>query len=230
MHRGVHIDCSRVTLPEGHRRGGEDTTDTKTHWEAVYRAKAPEQVSWFRPQLELPLELIGRAALGPATAILDIGGGASTLAKDLLCRGYVDVSVLDISEAALTAARQQLAEQASRVRWICADVLEAALPARRYHICHDRAVFHFLQSPAERALYRHQVVRSLRPGGHLILAAFGPEGPEHCSGLPVLRYDAAALLAQFGPEFMQRETHTEMHTTPSGASQQFVYTCLQFVP
>ena len=198
-------------------------SELSTHWEKVYRTKAADQVSWYRPHLDQSIGLIARAAAGPAAAIIDVGGGESTLVDDLLAGGYRNVSVLDISSAAIEQTQRRLAARAAEVAWLAADITEADLPAEHYDVWHDRAVFHFLIDPGQRAAYVRQVARALKPGGHVIVATFGPEGPMKCSGLDVVRYDAGGLHREFGREFHLIESRTELHTTPFGATQQFLY-------
>jgi SAM-dependent methyltransferase len=195
----------------------------KRHWEAVYTSKAPDRVSWFRPHLDRSLRFVEAAKIAPSAAVIDVGGGASTFVDDLLERGYSNVTVLDLSETALAAARARLGDRASAVRWICADVTEADLPARTYDFWHDRAVFHFLTDPAARSRYVDAVRGSLRPGGHIVVATFGPHGPEKCSGLEVLRFTPDALHAEFGDDFARIADATEIHNTPWGSEQEFVY-------
>lgn len=195
----------------------------KDHWEDVYARKAPDSVSWFQPHAEHSLNLIERTGLGHDAAIIDVGGGASTLVDDLLASGHSDLSVLDLSAAALHAAQVRLGDAATRVNWIEADITEVELPAQRYDLWHDRAVFHFLTDPAQRRIYVDKVLRSVKPGGHVIIATFAEDGPENCSGLPVMRYGANALHAEFGAPFELLEHRREAHHTPAGVVQQFVY-------
>lgn len=198
--------------------------DMQEHWESVYGTKAADQVSWFRPHLETSLALIERAARGNRSAsIIDVGGGASTLVDDLIERGYSNVTVLDISQAALDVAQKRLAEAAAAVRWLRADVTAAGFPAPSYDVWHDRAVFHFLTTPQERLAYVRNVASAVKPGGHIIVSTFGPEGPTKCSGLDVMRYDAESLHGEFGPQFRLVESSEELHDTPSRTRQQFVY-------
>ena len=201
------------------------TPGTGKHWDTVYRTKAVDAVSWYRPHLERSLALIERVAPDRAAAVIDVGGGESTLVDDLVAGGYRDVTVLDISGAAIDFARGRLGERGANVTWITSDVTRAVLPPRRYDVWHDRAVFHFLTDPERRAAYVRQVAASVRPGGHVIVATFGPEGPTKCSGLDVVRYDADALHGEFGGKFRLVQSDTEVHTTPAGAAQQFLY-CL----
>lgn len=196
--------------------------DRRQHWETIYRSRSADAVSWFQPHAAASLRLIARCA-GPAARVIDVGGGASVLVDDLLDAGYRHVTVLDLAESALAASRARLGERAGRVEWIADDITRAALPAARYDVWHDRAVFHFLTDPADRARYVAQVLRAVKPGGHVIVAAFGPGGPLACSGLDVVRYDPGALHAQFGAAFRLLGHETEVHYTPAGQDQEFVY-------
>ncbi len=180
-------------------------------------------MSWYRPHLEASLELIEQAAAGSSASIIDVGGGESTLVDDLLARGYHSLSVLDISQAAIAASRKRLGDAAERVRWLVADITQAELEPSAYDVWHDRAVFHFLTAPADRKAYVRQVVRSVRRGGHVIISAFGPEGPTKCSGLEVVRYDAESLHAEFGANFRLISSSRQLHETPFGTTQQFLY-------
>jgi 2-polyprenyl-3-methyl-5-hydroxy-6-metoxy-1,4-benzoquinol methylase len=200
-------------------------TDEKNHWDAIYRTKAPDAVSWYRPHLEHSIELIRRIAPDPSASIIDVGGGEATLVDDLLAAGYRDVSVLDISAAAIEFARKRVGELARYVTWLVADVTQAGLPGRHYDVWHDRAVFHFLTTPEQRAAYVRRVATSVKIGGHVIIATFGPEGPTRCSGLDVVRYNAESLHGEFGAHFRLMESSTELHQTPFGTTQQFLY-CL----
>jgi SAM-dependent methyltransferase len=196
---------------------------TKQHWEQVYQAKPATGVSWYAPHLDRSLQLIERAAGGRDARIIDVGGGASTLVDDLVERGYQDVTVLDLSEQALAAAKARLGARATGVTWVAADATTAELPEARYDIWHDRAVFHFLTDADSRRRYVANVRRSVKPGGHVIVATFGPLGPERCSGLDIVRYDADALHGEFGAAFLKVDSLREVHTTPWGTEQEFVY-------
>lgn len=196
---------------------------SKQHWEKVYATKPTDAVSWFQPHAELSLNLIHGTGMGKDAGIIDVGGGASTLVDDLLAEGYGDLTVLDLSGAALEAARKRLGEKAGKVCWIEADITEVELPAKRYDIWHDRAVFHFLTAPEQRVAYVRTVFRSVKPGGHVIVATFAEDGPLQCSGLPVMRYRADELHDEFGEAFTLLEHRKEAHHTPFGTVQQFVY-------
>lgn len=197
--------------------------DPKAHWERVYGTRATDSVSWYQPHADRSLRLIEQAGIGPEAALIDVGGGASTLVDDLLARGFRDLTVLDLSEAALQAARKRLGARADAVQWRVADITTAALPAHGIDLWHDRAVFHFLTAPADRQAYVRQVLRSVRPGGHVIVATFAEDGPLQCSGLPVMRYDADGLHAEFGAAFTLVGHEREAHHTPLGTTQQFTY-------
>ncbi|MEJ2479541.1 MAG: class I SAM-dependent methyltransferase [Acidihalobacter sp.] len=192
------------------------------HWEAVYRDKTAEEVSWFQPSPELSLALIEAAGMSRQVPIIDVGGGASRLVDRLIEAGYGDVSVLDISSAALEQSRARLGVAADAVRWLQADITRAELPIR-YRLWHDRAVFHFLVDAQARAAYLERLERHLEPGGQAIIATFSPDGPERCSGLPVQRYSAQSLAQALGERFRLIESRDELHTTPAGARQTFVY-------
>ncbi|MGE5757449.1 MAG: class I SAM-dependent methyltransferase [Sideroxydans sp.] len=195
----------------------------KDHWEKVYATKATDAVSWFQEHADLSLDLIKSTGAGKDAGIIDVGGGASRLVDDLVAEGYNDLTVLDLSAAALNAARQRLGAQQNKVRWIEADITQVNLPANRYDIWHDRAVFHFLTTPEQRAAYVRTVFRSVKPGGHVIVATFAEDGPLQCSGLPVMRYRPDELHDEFGEAFTLLKHQKEAHHTPSGNVQQFVY-------
>jgi trans-aconitate methyltransferase len=194
----------------------------QNHWENVYTGKGEDQVSWFQETPALSLELIGLAGAGRDCGIIDIGGGASRLADHLLARGHADVTVLDLSDAALAAARTRIGEAASRVKWIAADVTRWQ-PSRSYDVWHDRAAFHFLNLAEDQQAYVERLSRALRPGGHAIIGTFAPDGPERCSGLAVSRYDAQRLGATLGSGFALVDTRRHEHTTPWGAAQKFQF-------
>ncbi|CAM3696838.1 class I SAM-dependent methyltransferase [Polynucleobacter brandtiae] len=197
--------------------------DNKAHWDKVYGTKASESVSWYAPHLQISLNFIHEAGGDKNTAIIDIGGGEATLVDDLLAQGYADISVLDISQKAIDVAKERIGKDAEKVHWYCADITLATLPQNYFDIWHDRAVFHFLTQAEQRAKYVEQVIRSVKHGGHVIMATFGPEGPEQCSGLDVMRYDAEHLHTEFGKTFTLIKSSTEIHQTPMGTTQQFLY-------
>jgi 2-polyprenyl-3-methyl-5-hydroxy-6-metoxy-1,4-benzoquinol methylase len=197
--------------------------DTKTHWEKIYGTKEPETVSWYRPHLETSLTLIERAARDKLASIIDVGGGESTLVDDLLVRGYQNITVLDISQTAVDVTRKRLGLAAEQVHWLVTDVTVAELERGAYDVWHDRAVFHFLTAIEQRVAYVRNVAHAVRPGGHVIISTFGPEGPDKCSGLDVVRYDAESLHEQFGARFHLVESSRELHLTPFGTTQQFLY-------
>jgi SAM-dependent methyltransferase len=197
--------------------------DARQHWERVYRTKQATEVSWYAPHLDVSLRIIEEAAPGRDSRIIDVGGGEATLVDDLVDRGYLYLSVLDVSATALDVAKARLGERAGAVDWLCGDVITFPFARHHYDVWHDRAVFHFLTDLKDRAAYVRQVTHTVKPGGHVIVATFGPEGPTKCSGLDVVRYDPDALHGQFGANFRLLRHLTEIHRTPAGATQQFTY-------
>lgn len=194
----------------------------KLHWENVYRSKAPTDVSWYQAQPTVSLDLIARSSISPTDPIIDVGGGASVLAERLLDAGFADVAVLDISQAALDHARTRLGPRADRVTWYEADVRDFAPPGS-FALWHDRAVFHFLTDPAARARYRETILRSMRPGGKVVIATFAPDGPARCSGLDVMRHDARSISEALGDDFALLDETREHHRTPWDTDQHFAY-------
>ncbi len=196
--------------------------DRKAHWERIYREKSEDETSWFQPRPESSLALVEATGERPQAPLIDVGGGASRLVDHLLEAGWQDLTVLDISGAALETARRRLGQRAKAVQWLEADLLEAQLPGP-WRIWHDRAVFHFLVEQADRQRYLEQLRANLEPGGHCIIATFALDGPEMCSGLPVRRYSPESLAETLGPEFQLQQTLSEQHRTPAGKVQSFVY-------
>jgi 2-polyprenyl-3-methyl-5-hydroxy-6-metoxy-1,4-benzoquinol methylase len=196
---------------------------SKDHWDKIYSTKATDAVSWFQPHADLSFDIIKATGVAYDAAIIDVGGGASVLVDDLLDHGYSNLTVLDLSAAALAAAQKRLGSRASKAKWIEADITKADLPARQFDVWHDRAVFHFLTNIEDRAAYVRAVFNSVKPGGHVIVATFAEDGPAQCSGLPVMRYSANGLHAEFGESFSLLNHRKEVHHTPSGTIQQFVY-------
>ena len=199
--------------------------DPRTHWQKVYTTKKPTEVSWYQPTAVLSLSMIRRVAPDRSAAIIDVGGGASTLVDGLLADGYNRVTVLDVSGAALAEASARVAKDAARVTWLEANVLDTVLSASAYDVWHDRAVFHFLTDSADRKRYVEQVHASVRLGGYVIVATFALDGPTKCSGLDVARYAPQELHGQFGSDLQLLESAREEHHTPAGSIQPFIY-CL----
>ncbi len=200
-----------------------NNTNKKAHWENVYETKGRDEVSWFREHLDTSLKLITNTNVGKDAAIIDVGGGNSTLVDDLLAHGYIDVSVLDISLKAISDSKERLGTKSNEVNWYVADVTEVDLPKDHFDVWHDRAVFHFLTEEADRRKYVELVTRSVKVGGHVIVASFGPEGPQKCSGLDVMRYSPESMHGEFGASFDPVDSVSEEPTTPFGTTQQFVY-------
>lgn len=195
----------------------------KDHWEKVYSTKAATEVSWFQPHAQLSLKLIHNTGVAKTAAIIDVGGGASTLVDDLLNEGFSKLTVLDLSAAALATAQTRLAEKAATVNWRAANILQADFANHSIDLWHDRAVFHFLTSEAERQQYVQKVMQAVKPGGFVIVATFAEDGPTKCSGLPVMRYSASELHSEFGAPFQLLGQEQEAHQTPAGQIQKFVY-------
>lgn len=200
------------------RAGAEERA---RHWDAAYRDRGTEGVSWFEDDPAVSMALVGLLAPDRSTPVVDIGGGASFLVDRLVAAGYGDVSVLDVSALALAEARRRLGA-ATAVHWLEQDLLEWR-PARRYGLWHDRAVFHFLTDGASRARYLGRLAEALVPGGALVVGTFAADGPEQCSGLPVARYSADELCDVLGPTFRPVECRRALHTTPGGAVQPFTW-------
>jgi len=193
----------------------------KLHWEGVHGANVPDQASWWQAEPTRSLRLIEASGVGHADPIIDVGAGASTLVDHLLAGGYSDITVLDLSGSALGTVRERLEERAQYIKFVEAD-LTAWSVQEDYALWHDRAVFHFLTDPDDREAYRATLAGALRPGGQAIIATFGLDGPERCSGLDVERYSAESLSAELGNAFELLESVDDVHRTPSGAEQAFI--------
>jgi 2-polyprenyl-3-methyl-5-hydroxy-6-metoxy-1,4-benzoquinol methylase len=194
----------------------------KTHWERVYTTKGEREVSWFQENPVPSLELIGLAGLPTDAAVIDIGGGASRLVDALAERKIGKITVLDLSAVALDAARERLGEKGADVKWVVADVTTWE-PSQTYDLWHDRAALHFLTDASDRSAYVGNLKKAVRPGGHVIIGTFALDGPERCSGLPIVRYDAGVLGAILGIEFDLMDSRRHDHTTPWGAVQRFQF-------
>jgi SAM-dependent methyltransferase len=196
--------------------------DRRVHWDHVYGTKPLDEVSWYQAHPRRSLELIERTGKGPAASVIDIGAGASGLVDALLAAGFADLAVLDISAEALARTQARLGDSAEKVSWICADITSWR-PSRTFDIWHDRAVFHFLASEEDRAGYRAALGASLGAGGQAIIGTFASDGPERCSGLPVVRYEPESLAAELGDGFQLVESLHEEHLTPSRKVQRFQF-------
>ncbi|MCT6699791.1 class I SAM-dependent methyltransferase [Rheinheimera sp. 4Y26] len=204
------------------------TNHKQQHWEQVYQQKQPEQVSWYQPESGLSLQLIQQYT-SPDASLIDVGSGATGLIGDLIKLGYHQLTALDISAAALQVNQQRLGDKATLVQWLVADITKTQLPAQAYDLWHDRAVFHFLTEKPDRESYVNNLKHSLKTGGYLLISCFSEQGPEKCSGLPVVRYNTQSLAAEFGDNFVLKQQHNELHHTPFGTSQAFLYLLLQKV-
>ena len=195
--------------------------DRQAHWDTVYCTKGESEVSWFQANPAVSLDLIAATGVKPGASIVDVGGGAARLADALVDRGF-KVTVLDLSDKALMAAQARLGARSSQVCWVVADVTQWQ-PSQTFDVWHDRAALHFLIDPKDRAAYAERVARAVQPGGHVIIGTFAPDGPERCSGLPVVRHDAASLGKLLGSSFEPIESRRDDHHTPSGVTQRFQF-------
>ena len=195
----------------------------KNHWEKVYSDKPSELLGWYKPRLQTSLTWIKELILDADDSIIDVGGGASTLVDDLLGAGYRSITVLDISEKALSSAKARLGKKAELVTWLTGDIISVDLPTHQYELWHDRAAFHFLIELDQQRKYRDKLLKALKPSGHLIIATFAPEAPPKCSGLPVQRYNQDQLGNLLGSEFELVQHRKEQHVTPGGVKQMYLY-------
>jgi 2-polyprenyl-3-methyl-5-hydroxy-6-metoxy-1,4-benzoquinol methylase len=201
-------------------------TQSKQHWDNVYSTKSADSVSWFQPVPDGSLRALRAIDASPQDSLIDVGGGASTLAASLHNAGWIDISVLDISAAAVQVARAHLATQADQIDWIVADITQWQ-PLRTYAIWHDRAVFHFMTTPEMRAGYGRALMAALPIGGHAIIATFATNGPEKCSGLPIVQYDADTIIAALPEGLTLLDQFLEAHHTPGGGVQNFAWFVLK---
>ena len=194
----------------------------RSHWEQVYLTKSPDDVSWYQSRPTLSLDLIEATGAEHHSPIIDIGGGASSLVDELLARGYDNLAVLDVAEPAVAIVKERLGDSAATVEWYVTDIT-GFVPPHRWTVWHDRAVFHFLVDETDRAAYLAALEQGVEPGGHTIIATFGPSGPPRCSGLPVHRYSPTELSAVLGDGWELVSATSEDHETPFGTVQAFVY-------
>lgn len=196
--------------------------DREAHWQNVYATKAEEEVSWFQENPAPSLDLIAATGISTDARIIDVGGGASRLVDSLLEKGFGRVAILDLSAKALEATKKRLGRRGDAVDWIIGDVTTWN-PSNTYDLWHDRAAFHFLTNPADRDAYIVRLKKAVRPDGHVIIATFASDGPERCSGLPIVRYDPEALASTLGPALELVESRRQDHVTPGGNTQRFQF-------
>jgi len=199
----------------------------KEHWEQVYSTRLADELGWYKPRLDTSLSWITDIGLEKGAPIIDVGGGASTLIDDLLHAGHESITVLDIADSALAASRERLGDQSHLIMWLCGDITSYQLPPGRFELWHDRAVFHFLTEADQQQAYLDNMRAALNPGGHVIIGAFAPEAPAKCSGLPVQRYNLEQLTRRFGDEFELIRHQKELHITPGGVEQMYLYARFQ---
>jgi SAM-dependent methyltransferase len=196
--------------------------DRKSHWQNVYQDKSALDVSWYQKKPVLSLELILGAQVANDESIIDVGGGASVLVDYLCKEGFTNLAVLDISKNALDSAKKRLGDLAKSIEWFEADITQFSAP-HQFSLWHDRAVFHFLTDQSDRKSYVRVLKHALKAGSHLIIAAFAIGGPEKCSGLEIVQYNAEKLIAELGEGFELLEERNEVHVTPANKEQKFTY-------
>jgi 2-polyprenyl-3-methyl-5-hydroxy-6-metoxy-1,4-benzoquinol methylase len=197
-----------------------NSTDRQAHWQNVYATKAEKEVSWFQENPAPSLEFIAAAGIARDASIIDVGGGASRLVDSLLEKGFQRIAIMDLSANALKEAKKRLGRRADGIDWIAADVTTWE-PSSMYDLWHDRAAFHFLTEAADRIAYVVRLKKAVRAGGHVIIATFAPDGPEKCSGLPIVRYDPVGVASALGVEFDMVDSKRHDHVTPGGNTQRF---------
>jgi trans-aconitate methyltransferase len=202
-----------------------DQAQTAAHWDTAY-AHGDDTRSWYEEYPDTSLRMLDSAGVSAADTLIDVGGGASPLTGVLLDRGFSDLTVLDISAAGMQHARDRLGPRAGQVHWLAGDVLSWH-PPRHYQAWHDRAAFHFLTTEERRQQYMRTLDTATAPGAIAVFGCFAPDGPRHCSGLPVARYSAAQLARQVGAKWLLISQDREEHITPAGAIQPFTWVALR---
>jgi hypothetical protein len=203
------------------------SSDKETHWQSVYQSKAPGEVSWFKPHLDVSLALLRQAGLNTTSRVIDIGAGASTLVDDLLDLGVRHITALDLSMASLNLAKQRLGARAAQVEWIVGDAAHHEFAFESVDLWHDRAALHFLVNPSDAAAYVMGATHTVVDGGYVVIGGFAADGPEKCSGLPVARREPEDVAKLFSPAFTLVDSRHEVHATPRGAPQSFAYALLR---
>ncbi len=197
------------------------------HWNQVYTSRSPKEVGWYKSHLDTTIAWVNTLDLDPSGAIIDVGGGASTLVDDLVVKGYQNLSVLDLSKVAIQLTQDRLGDAAHEITWLQEDITEAKLPAQHYCLWHDRAAFHFLIEQKSQQHYKKTLLQALKIGGYFLIGTFTPDAPPSCSGLPVQRYNLEQLTELFANEFKLMRHQNEVHITPHGTKQPYVYCLFQ---
>lgn len=198
----------------------------KAHWDKIYTSKDHKEVSWYQESPSISLALLKQIGVAEDDAIIDIGAGASTLVDALIEQGYEDISILDISDNALDIVKQRLADKADIPKYYTADVTEFS-PARQFDVWHDRAVFHFLTQQSDKEKYVQRLSELLKPTGRAIIGTFSLNGPNQCSGLDIEQYDELMIAKLMGTQLELIDSCVDVHTTPGGATQEFMYFLLK---
>jgi 2-polyprenyl-3-methyl-5-hydroxy-6-metoxy-1,4-benzoquinol methylase len=204
-------------------------SEQQTHWQQIYEKKDPDQLTWYQPEATISLELIRQQKLSTESKLVDMGSGCSTLVDGLLASGLRHLTMVDLSSSALKCAQKRLGERSETIQWIAADATTWE-PEEEYDLWHDRAVFHFLTTEGQREGYLKALRKGLKPGGRVVLSTFAVGGPEKCSGLPIVQYNAEKVRATFGEDFTLLLERTEEHPTPWGGHQSFAYFVLEYSP
>lgn len=198
------------------------TFDRKKHWEDIYHSKPLSEVSWYQPIPQISINFIRESGISKSAKIIDIGGGDSFLVDYLLKEGYKNITVLDISEAAIKRARQRLGKRADEVKWVVTDVAEFSTE-ETYDLWHDRAAFHFLTEKVDIEKYLETAQQSINSNGVLIMGTFSENGPKKCSGIEIKQYTDKSLTALFTPFFVKLKCVNSDHQTPFNTLQNFVF-------
>jgi len=204
-----------------------DRPSTPEHWNTIYGKYERQELGWYAPRLATSLEWIEKHTPHPLPSVIDVGGGSSTLVDDLVDKGYQEITLVDISEAALQETKRRLGNRSGAVQLVCSDIRSADLHLPHVQVWHDRAAFHFLRTTGEIAAYKALLLNTLEGNGVFILGVFSVNAPDRCSGLLVNKWDLAGLQEEFGGALALLESKIELHITPGGVEQEYLYSAWQ---